>query len=293
MRILNEKPELWPYILASIFIHVLLLFLMQHYAANAPVFKEDFVEIIPLIEDAKTGALRIADIDKPAVEQRPKTAKFMGMYDSTAERETVGPGNVGSGAAGAKGEKEASKERKAVKDSASQNKREAKAKEKGTIEKSKKRDGDKLYAFNKQMFDEGRKRKMEGGDDGDGIAGGDFFPNFQRAGKTYLNVYRYPGVDYFVRLKRAFRIAFNPEPALSEAFTTGVVRGSIDVVLGVSVDREGSLAELFVFRSSGLPAYDEEALRTVRVSAPFSSPPDKFLEDDGLLRMSWTFTVYL
>jgi TonB family protein len=67
----------------------------------------------------------------------------------------------------------------------------------------------------------------------------------------------------------------------------------VDVVLGVSVDRAGALAETFVFKSSGIPTYDEEALRTVRASAPFSSPPEKFLENDGVLRMSWTFTVYL
>jgi len=72
-----------------------------------------------------------------------------------------------------------------------------------------------------------------------------------------------------------------------------VTRGSVDVVLGVSVNKGGELAELFVFRSSGIPAYDEEALRTVRASSPFASPPDKFLAKDGLLRMSWTFSVYL
>jgi TonB family protein len=61
----------------------------------------------------------------------------------------------------------------------------------------------------------------------------------------------------------------------------------------VSVDGKGELAELFILRSSGLPAYDDEALRTVRSSAPFSSPPEKFLKDNGVLRMSWTFVIYI
>ncbi|MFH1829955.1 MAG: energy transducer TonB [Pseudomonadota bacterium] len=101
-------------------------------------------------------------------------------------------------------------------------------------------------------------------------------------------------MEYFVRLKRAFKIAFNPIPALRNHFSYNrVTRGSVDVVLGVSVNRLGDLSELFVFRSSGIDEYDREALRTVRSSAPFSTPPEKFIDDDGLLRMSWTFTVYL
>ena len=67
----------------------------------------------------------------------------------------------------------------------------------------------------------------------------------------------------------------------------------VDVVLGVSVDGTGNLRELFVFRSSSISSYDREAMRTVRSSSPFSTPPDKFMDDDGLLRMSWTFTVYM
>jgi len=72
-----------------------------------------------------------------------------------------------------------------------------------------------------------------------------------------------------------------------------VARGAISCVLAVSVDRTGHLDELFVLRSSGHGNYDEEALRTVRASSPFASPPEKFLEKDGMLRMSWTFIVYI
>lgn len=121
----------------------------------------------------------------------------------------------------------------------------------------------------------------------------DYFPDFRHGKHTYLNVLRFPDISYFVRLKRAFKMTFNPLSPLREAyFEHRIARGKIETVLGLAIDREGNLAELFVLRESGLSEYDQEALRTIRASAPFSAPPGKLLED-GLLRMSWTFTVYL
>ena len=89
-------------------------------------------------------------------------------------------------------------------------------------------------------------------------------------------------------------MTFNPAPVLRGHFLNNrVTQGSVEVALAVSVNKTGKLSELFILKSSGIYSYDQEAMRTVRASAPFASPPDKFLEDDGLLRMSWTFTVYL
>jgi TonB family protein len=107
-------------------------------------------------------------------------------------------------------------------------------------------------------------------------------------------VLRYPEVEYFVRLKRIFKMTWDPVTALRRDIQgNSVAQGAVSVVLAVSVNKEGSLDELFVLRSSGMGNYDQEALRTVRASSPFAAPPTKFLEKDGLLRMSWTFVVYM
>ena len=122
----------------------------------------------------------------------------------------------------------------------------------------------------------------------------DYYPDFRHGQHTYLNVLRFPDIQYFVRLKRAFKLTFNPLSPLREAyFHNRIARGKIETVLGLSIDAQGNLAELFVFRESGLETYDQEALRTIRASAPFSAPPAKLLDKEGMLRMSWTFTVYL
>ncbi|HPQ81634.1 MAG TPA: energy transducer TonB [bacterium] len=295
MRVLSDRPEVWPYILASLFFHLLLVFLLPWGIAPAG-FDEKPIEVFAIedVPEHRSGKTpyRIADIARPAVEQKPKDAKFLGMYDSAVPEEQVGVSrSKGEGGQGGK-----------LKTRIGEAGPGRKSPEAGRPKKSRKKAStgtDRLYAFNKDLFtdSEGPRRGVEEeGSVAPGAPGGmdDFYPDFRRGAHTYLNVLRYPGVEYFVRMKRAFKIAFNPSPSLGEHFSRNIVsRGSVEVVLGVSVGRDGNLSELFVFRSSGIPAYDQESMRTVRVSAPFASPPGKFLSDDGMLRMTWTFTVYL
>ena len=255
-------------------IHLLLLFFSQYFG-NVPKFEEDMVEVIPIdLKSFDAKDLRIADIDKPDLEKKPDKPKFLGMYDSSVKDESVATGAVA----------------KRSGDGKAQKKSQAQEAGRPKPEKAPKKD---IFAVNRKDFREGKDGSGKRSGD-PGSPSGDFFPDFKRGAKTYLNVLRYPDVDYFVRMKRAFRMTFNPAPSLSSYFSSNHVSvGSVEVVLGVSVDKSGELSELFVFRSSGIAGYDEEALRTVRASSPFSTPPSKFVDDDGILRMSWTFTVYL
>lgn len=263
MYIIDDKPDMWPYALASLLLHALIIVLFP-YIASVPEFKEDVVEVFPIFLKEGKDLYRIADIAEPEVQIRPESAKFLGMYDSAVDRESVSAGRP----LRAGGERMGRT---------------------GRLQKDA-RGG--LFAFDRKMFLE--PRNPLAGEGGEAGMPEDFYPDFRRDAHTYLNVLRYPGVEYFVRMKRAFKITFDPVPSLRSYFSANrVALGSVDVVLGVSVDEDGELAELFIFRSSGIPAYDDEALRTVRASAPFATPPDKFLGDDGLLRMSWTFSVYL
>lgn len=122
----------------------------------------------------------------------------------------------------------------------------------------------------------------------------DFMPNLKIGDKTYLNAMAFPDVQYFTRLKRIFRMRFNPAPPLRSYFAGNrVITGSVNVTMAVTVSAKGQLQDLFIVQSSGIPAYDEEALRTVRESSPFSAVPDKILDKDGVLRMTWSFVTYL
>lgn len=264
---------MWPYLLLSLIFHAIIIIVLLPKALSVPQFAEKTIEIIPIEAVPDLQKLRIADIQEPKVQKKPDKTKFLGMYDSAVEKETVGIS------------RRPSKRREGSK---------SKSSSAGEFKKARKPAGrDKLFAFDSSLFKKD-KAQSEQKPSSSGGALDDFYPDFKRGARTYLNVLRHPDVEYFVRLKRAFKIAFNPGPSLRDHFSHNrVTRGSIDVVLGVSVDGSGNLRELFVFRSSAIPSYDREAMRTVRSSAPFSTPPDKFIDDDGLLRMSWTFTVYL
>jgi|GEM_PF-1601463 len=122
----------------------------------------------------------------------------------------------------------------------------------------------------------------------------DFLPGIKIGGKTYLDAAAFPDVAYFTRLKRVFRLRFNPAPPLRQYFSGNkVVLGKVNVTMAVTVAPGGQLKDLFVVKSSGIPGYDAEALQTIRESAPFSAPPTKVCDKDGMLRMTWNFITYL
>lgn len=277
----DERPSLLPYFIASLLIHVLLVAFIPS-RTESPSWKEKMVEVFPVME--KTAPFAIADIDKPAVERRPEKARFTGMYDSSVAQETVAISRrqkTEGGRQGAEGRRQEAEKRK----------QEGKDAERMTVGKKR-----SLYDIDRKLFaskapDMGEKKGFE---IGGSAALQDYYPDYKIGGHTYLNVLKYPDVEYFVRMKRQFKMTFDPGPPLRSYFSANrVTRGSVEVVMAVSVDNDGNLKELFVLNASGIPNYDNEALRTIRASAPFASPPDRFLEDDGMLRMSWTFTVYL
>lgn len=120
----------------------------------------------------------------------------------------------------------------------------------------------------------------------------DYLPDYRFGDHTYVNIFRHPDVEYFVMLKRIFRQTWNPEPPVRMSVATGYqLVLPLRVVLAVAVSPQGALSELFILKKSGMPAYDEEALRTIRASSPFSTPPAKLLKD-GAVRMAWSFILF-
>jgi len=255
----NRDRILLFFFILSLLLHVAFLYLLN---VKIPLESEDREGLEVLLLNKK-----IADINPPERQERPDKADFLGLYDSRVDEEMVAKTlprpSVPQG-------KKAPKQSKSRQESA--------------------------YALDTPFF-KYKENHTHAGDEGWQIEDNlpeDYYPNYRIGPSTYLNVHRYPQITYFVRLKKIFKTTFNPVPSLRQSFATNIIsRGQVEVVLGVSVDRAGVLKNLFVINSSGLDLYDKEALRTVRDSSPFAAPPDNLLAPDGLLRMSWTFTVYL
>lgn len=256
------KKEIITATVISLVLHMLLVMVCYLYLGRISIVPPD-EEIITI--DLKDDNWKIADIMPPKVEERPAEAKHIGVHDAKADEETVAdqferaPGRpVSRGGEG--------------------------------VEKVKEEAG---RLFKSEGFAEVRPDQLGDVDPLRKIPE-DFYPDYKRGPHTYINVLKHPDVAYFVRLKRVFKLAWDPTSVLMRHRMTGEIsRGSIKVVLGLAVDSTGEISELFVINSSGMEDYDAEAVRAVRASAPFSAPPGKLLAADNILRVSWTFVVYM
>ncbi len=289
-----------------------------------------FVNPQDIISNKPQQALELADIAKPKIEKAPKKARFAARYNSTVEEETVAKRIPKR----AKAEVDVSEEPEAPKkprspkktpqtpkktqpqvaeqpkapEVAPEGKEGAPTQEKVSLSDLELKPSDVLDIPGDNG--KGKKPKAEpSNDDAIDLAslpkssdfGGpgdqfvhDFMPSVKIGDKTYLNAFAFPDVQYFTRLKRVFRMRFNPrEPLISHFRYNRVVVGKVNVTMGMEVTATGELAKVFVIQSSGIPGYDREALRTVRQSAPFTAPPEKIRGKDGMLRMTWHFTTYL
>lgn len=255
------------FLLASVLLHLclILLFTQWPHSQSKMAAQEKEIEVDLVKPDFPH---RIADILEPPIQKVPKNPKFLGIYDSQVDEETV---------ASSPARPQTARQKEA-------------AAQKPTPKSEPTEPGPKLA---KQPPEPSESKKINPLEDS-GIESypEDFYPDYKVANHTYLNVLRFPKVGYFVRLKKIFKTTFDPVPVLRQQINQ-ITRGQVEVVLGVTVGSNGALDNLMVIHPSGLPAYDAEALRTIHDSSPFAAPPKELLDANGKLRMSWTFTVYL
>lgn len=274
----------------------------------------------------------MVDLAKPKVQVPPKNARYISQYDSSVKEETVARKIPKKARVDVDKSENSGRKGKAVKAKLSKKKKlyAAKPKDTKTTPAPPKEISPEIFESSepkkvslsdlqlrpmdfKELMEPLKKDKAESGKKGKsrgrelaalhprpGALGSgdrfahDFVPHVKIGDKTYLNANAHPDVQYFTRLKRIFRLRFNPRSPLVAHFRSNrVVVGQVNVTMAVEVSPSGQLSKLFVVRSSGIPGYDREALRTVRQSAPFSSPPKRIRSKDGMLRMTWHFTTYL
>jgi TonB family protein len=317
------------FILASLLLHVglsVFFFFLHGLKPSSPKLppNQEVVFIRPEDIIPPSQGLPIADIAKPKIEKVPKRATALSQYNSAVEEETVArrvpkkadvnvdvsedSGRKSSPAKPAEKPKQQAS-RPTPEDDLKTEPKESAAQEGRKVSLSdlelktsdfkdlmKEGEGEK----SKEERDKEVSRKIaalprESGPSGPGDRFvHDFLPNIKIGDKTYINALAHPDVQYFTRLKRIFRLRFDPrEPLVRHFRSNRVIVGQVNVSMAMEVSSTGQLTNLFVLKSSGIPDYDREALRTVRQSAPFSAPPKDIQGKDGVLRMTWNFTTYL
>ncbi len=71
-----------------------------------------------------------------------------------------------------------------------------------------------------------------------------------------------------------------------------IEKGVLSVSLGVTLNPDGSIYNIAVLSPSGVEPYDNECMRAIRDSGPFTAPPKQILSPDGKLRFEFGFFVY-
>ncbi|MBI2501564.1 MAG: hypothetical protein HYW02_08950 [Deltaproteobacteria bacterium] len=81
MREENQDRRITIAFLASLFLHLLIAFLLIPSAFLEKKRSEELEVVLQAVD--------IADIERPEREERPKKARFLGLYDSSVEKEEV------------------------------------------------------------------------------------------------------------------------------------------------------------------------------------------------------------
>lgn len=267
----RQKKPISFFLFTSILFHIVMLLLIKEGLKSFQAQVQEAPQAVWIALKDSSLPQRIADIERPKEERTPDKASAQALYNQAVTEEVVSPSpprpSEGQQGEGAKPQQKVESKKD--------------LKEQYAMRIPKQDQKERLPGLPQATQGLGTPAPMD-----------DYFPDYKVGARTYLNTLANPHIRYFVELKQKFKLTFNPVPALS-GHINEISRGRIDVVLGVSVNSQGELAELIVIRPSGIESYDFEGRRTVRSSAPFSAPPSHLLQDDGLLHMAWTFIVYL
>jgi TonB family protein len=69
-------------------------------------------------------------------------------------------------------------------------------------------------------------------------------------------------------------------------------QGNLEVLVSFDIQPSGQVTNIQILQSSGYPKYDNEAVRAIRDSSPFTNPPPEHINSRGVLTLKWGFRVF-
>jgi len=260
-----ERPIIFPWALTSLLLHALIFLGVRELIKVKQREEQKSLSVAWVKEIVDRPRKQVVEIPLTESQEKPKHARFLAEKNQVAEVETRAQ-HPSQGKSGPKVETETETETKAVQALPNPGVAVARA--------------PSPPAATQSLFDGERS---------------DYLPeDIRRGDKNFINAEAFEHTGYYLEVKRKIEIAWNPRSAFSQARGGGGLfsKNLIKTVLGVTFDRSGSLDQLVVLQSSGIGAIDEEAIRSFRVSSPFTSVPDGLLFTDGKLRFEFGFIIY-
>jgi TonB family protein len=111
------------------------------------------------------------------------------------------------------------------------------------------------------------------------------------SGETRLNTKTFLYSSFFTRIKRQIAMHWRPEPAFREIQRLNANNPPPLVITRVFIylNTGGELVNVYVTKSSGYTAWDNEALRSVKAAAPFRNPPIGIFNEFGVIHFEFGF----
>ena len=110
---------------------------------------------------------------------------------------------------------------------------------------------------------------------------------------TFLNTRAFKHAWFFNRLKEEIYEHWDVVGVYRRYDPYGRVYGVRDrvTVLRIELKTDGSLRDVYVLKNSGASFLDDVAVQAVRQAQPFPNPPGGLADDDGVIRITYRFTL--
>jgi TonB family protein len=127
---------------------------------------------------------------------------------------------------------------------------------------------------------------------------GESLPQEMEVGSfTSLNTDRYLFYSFYARVEQLIRYRW--ESAVERAIDTtereklqANTRGRWSTQIEVLIKPSGDLQKVLVMKESGIPGFDRAAVAAFTQARYFPNPPAEMVQDDGLIRLKYSFTVH-
>ncbi|MFH1727251.1 MAG: energy transducer TonB [Pseudomonadota bacterium] len=113
----------------------------------------------------------------------------------------------------------------------------------------------------------------------------------QLGDETRLNTKTFLYSSFFTRVKRQIATNWQPQDAFSQIQRINQSNPPSLVVTKVSIylNKRGELLSVYIIKSSGYVAWDQEALKAVRKASPFRNPPPGIFNEYGAINFEFSF----
>jgi TonB family protein len=119
-----------------------------------------------------------------------------------------------------------------------------------------------------------------------GAAPNDNLQDVEAGDGTFLNTREWRYAAFFNRVKQAVSAHWDPNSQLKRK-PTAIERTTM---VQVALRPDGSLADVFVAKTSGNELLDREAMAAFERAAPFPNPPQQLVEN-GFIRFAFSFSI--